>query len=79
MKIRINDEVLWKGKKYEIDHENGLAFTPSQIRDAGLCYRNLDRRKLMQPINQLSIKRQGFLTRFIDNFCVKTKDLEDAA
>jgi len=43
--IKTTDEyVRWRNVNYQIDRENELAFVPSQIRDAGLCYRNLMRR-----------------------------------
>ena len=45
MKIQTDDEVVtWRGVTYLIDRENELAFTPSQVRDAGSCHRNLMRR-----------------------------------
>ena len=45
MRIETTDEYIrWRNVDYRIDRENELAFVPSQIRDAGLCYRNLMRR-----------------------------------
>ena len=72
MKIQTTGKLLeWREKLYQIDHNNQLAFTPSQIRDAGLCYRNLVRRGEIKPedINMVSPKRRSFLRRFIGNAC----------
>ena len=45
MKIQTNDEyVAWRGVNYLLDRENELAIVPSQIRDAGMCYKRLMRR-----------------------------------
>lgn len=69
MKIQTLEEPLnWRGKLYQIDHNHKLAFTPSQIRDAGLSYRNLVRRGEIKPelvTKTISSKRQSFLKRIL--------------
>lgn len=69
MKIQTLEEPLrWRDKLYQIDHNNELAFTPSQVRDAGLSYRNLVRRGEIKPelVTQVtSSKRQNFLKRIL--------------
>ncbi len=66
--IKTTDEyVVWKNVTYLIDRENELAFVPSQIRDAGLCYRNLMRRGKISTIwflEETPEKPVGKLARF---------------
>ena len=48
MIIQTDERYLkWRDVNYLIDHENELAFIPSQVRDAGLCYQRLVRRGKM--------------------------------
>ena len=73
MIIKTEEEyVRWRNVNYLIDRENELAFVPSQIRDAGLCYRNLVRRgKIRQEILLLEAtpeKPNGRWKQFLHNF-----------
>ncbi len=68
MRIQTDDEVVtWRSVTYLIDRENGLAFTPSQVRDAGLCHRNLMRRGKISTrlLEDTPKKPDGIWKRFL--------------
>ncbi len=71
--IKTTDEcVVWRNVNYLIDRENELAFVPSQIRDAGLCYRNLMRRgkirtKFLEEMPEKSVGKWKELIKTV--FC----------
>jgi hypothetical protein len=72
MKIETNEEPLnWRNTDYRIDHDNGLAITPYQLKQAKLSYRNLVRRKIIRPelakakSPDVSSNRRNFMRSFI--------------
>ena len=51
--ITTDEYIRWRNVTYQIDRKNELAFVPSQVRAAGLCYRNLERRgKINTPVQE---------------------------
>jgi len=64
IKTTYEETVRWRNVNYLIDRENELAFVPSQVRDAGMCYRNLVRRKKIQSLEEIqNVKEKPNLIR----------------
>jgi len=71
--IKTTDEYIrWRNVNYQIDRENKLAFVPSQIRDAGLCYRNLMRRGKISTrfLEEMPEKPVGKWKRFLSYLAI---------
>jgi len=63
IKTTYEETVRWRNVNYLIDRDNGLAFVPSQVRDAGMCYRNLVRRKKIRYVETRHLKEKPSLIR----------------